>query len=269
MAILVAASERDPAALNIASCLVKDYGFDRSSEYKSSQLLQKGDVLLARIKEESIYAETVDALARVDAVIFASKHKSEKAEPGLTVHCAGNVLNEAPYGGRPRSLAIAEPNRMRAALLTLSETREELGLPYLVSLEATHHGPTELRVPSMFVEIGSSEREWRDLAAGKAVARAIWAAATCPSNATVAVGFGGGHYSWKHTEAVTKGQFAIGHILSKYFFESYDSAIVELAFRRTVGECSHAVVDKKGIRGAERNALIQLLKKSGRESLMI
>jgi len=269
MTILVAASERDPAALNIASCLTREYGFDRSSEYGGSQLLQKDDVLLARIKEESIYAETVDTLARTDAVIFASKHKSEKGEPGLTVHCTGNVLNEAPYGGQPRSLALAEPNRMTAALLALSEIREELGLPYLVSLEATHHGPTELRVPSMFVEIGSSEREWKDPRAGKAVARAIWTAATCPSDATEAVGFGGGHYSWKHTEVVMKGQFAIGHILSKYFFESYDPAIVNLAFRRTVGECSHAVIDKKGMRGAERNALIQLLDESGHKTVMI
>jgi len=269
MTVLVAASERDPAALNIASWLMRDYGFDRSTEYPESQVFQKGDVLLARIKEESIYAETVDTLARTDAVIFASKHKSEKGEPGLTVHCTGNVLNEAPYGGRPRSLALAEPNRMQAALLALSESREELGLPYLVSLEATHHGPTELRVPSMFVEIGSSEREWKDPTAGKAVARAIWTAATCPSKGTQAVGFGGGHYSWKHTEVVMNGRFAIGHILSKYFFESYDSAIVDLAFRRTVGECSHAVIDKKGIRGAERNALIQLLKKSGHNMVII
>lgn len=269
MTVLIVASEQDPAALNIASWLVGDYGFDKSNNSPDPQILRKGDVLLARVKEESIYAENVDTLATADAVIFASKHKSEKGAPGLTVHCTGNVLDEAPYGGKPRSLALADPNRMRAALLSLSESREELGLPYLVSLEATHHGPTELRVPSMFVEIGSSEKEWRDPVAGKAVARAIWAAATRPSNGIPSVGFGGGHYSWKHTEAVVRGQFAMGHILSKYFFGNYDPAMVELAFRRTVGDCSHAVIDKKGMRGAERNVLVDFLKKSGRNVVMI
>jgi D-aminoacyl-tRNA deacylase len=269
MTVLVVASERDPAAINIASWLVRDYGFDKSRDHPSQHILRKDMVLLARVKEESIYVESVDSIAEADAVIFASKHTSEKGELGLTVHCTGNVLDEAPYGGRPRSLALAEPNRMRAALLSLWESREELGLQYLVSLEATHHGPTELRVPCMFVEIGSSVNQWEDPVAGKAVARAIWAAATHPSEGVQAVGFGGGHYSWKHTEAVIKDRFALGHILSKYFFQSYDPAIVELAFRRTVGDCSHAVIDKKGVRGAERSMLIEFLEKSGRKIVMI
>ena len=90
-----------------------------------------------------------------------------------------------------------------------------------------------------------------------------------PDKATPAVGFGGGHYSWKHTDAVVKGDFAFGHILSKYFFDSYDATLVELAFRRTVGDCSRAVIDKKGVRGPERAVLVEYLERSGREMVMI
>jgi D-aminoacyl-tRNA deacylase len=269
MTVLIVVSEKDRAGLNIASCLARDYGFGKSTEYSDPRILQKDDILLARTMEETIHLESVSWFPDTTSVIFASRHTSEKGDPCLTVHCPGNVLNEAPYGGRPRSLALVEPNRMRAALLSLSEGREELGLSYLVSLEATHHGPTELPVPCMFVEIGSSERQWEDPIAGKAVARAIWIAATSPAKGTLAVGFGGGHYSWKHTEAVMKGEFALGHILSKYFFDSYDQAIVELAFRRTVGDCSHAIIDKKGVRGPERTILVEFLKRSGREVVMI
>jgi D-tyrosyl-tRNA(Tyr) deacylase len=269
MTVLIVASEKDRAGLNIASCLVRDYGFDKSPEYSDPRILQKDNVLLARTREETIHLESVDPFPSITSVIFASRHTSEKGDPCLTVHCPGNVLSEAPYGGKPKSLALVEPNRMRAALLSLSENREELGLSYLVSLEATHHGPTELPAPCMFVEIGSSAKQWEDTLAGKAVARAIWTAATSPANGTPAVGFGGGHYSWKHTDAVVKGQFAFGHILSKYFFDGYDPAIVELAFRRTIGECSHAVIDKKGVRGSERNTLIELLSRTGREIVMI
>ncbi len=269
MTVLIVASEKDRAGLNIASCLVRDYGFDESPEYSDPRILQKDNILLARTKEETIHLESVNPFPGTTSVIFASRHTSEKGDPCLTVHCPGNVLSEAPYGGQPRSLALVEPNRMRAALLSLSESREELGLSYLVSLEATHHGPTELPAPCMFVEIGSSAKQWEDAVAGKAVARAIWTAATSSANGTSAVGFGGGHYSWKHTDAVVKGEFAFGHILSKYFFDGYDPAIVELAFRRTIGECSHAVIDKKGVRGSERNALIELLSRTGREIVMI
>jgi D-aminoacyl-tRNA deacylase len=269
MTVLIVASEKDQAGLNIASCLVRDYGFDKSPEYSDPRILQKDNMLLARTKEETIHLESIEPFPSTTSVIFASRHTSEKGDPCLTVHCPGNVLSEAPYGGQPRSLALVEPNRMRAALLSLSESREELGLSHLVSLEATHHGPTELPVPCMFVEIGSSAKQWEDPVAGKAVARAIWTAATSPANGTPAVGFGGGHYSWKHTDAVVKGQFAFGHILSKYFFDGYDPAIVGLAFRRTIGECSHAVIDKKGVRGSERNTLVELLNRIGREIVMI
>lgn len=269
MSVLVVASEKDHAGLNIASCLARDYGFDKAIEHSDPSILRRDDILLIRTKEETIHLDSVERFAGASSVIFASRHTSEKGGPCLTVHCPGNVLNEAPYGGRPRSLALVEPNRMRAALLSLSEAREELGLSYLVSLEATHHGPTELPVPCMFVEIGSSAKQWEDPMAGKAVARAIWKAATSPTKAASAVGFGGGHYSWKHTDAVVKGDFAFGHILSKYFFDSYDAALVELAFRRTVGGCSRAVIDKKGVRGSERAGLVEYLKRSGREVVMI
>jgi D-aminoacyl-tRNA deacylase len=269
MTVLIVASEKDPAGLNIASSLAREYGFDKSPEYSDPRILQKGNILLARTRGETIELESVESFPNTTSVIFASRHTSEKGDPCLTVHCPGNVLNEAPYGGQPRSLALVEPNRMRAALLSLSESREELGLSYLVSLEATHHGPTELPLPCMFVEIGSSAKQWEDTAAAKAVARAIWTAATSPASGTPAVGFGGGHYSWKHTDAVVKGQFALGHILSKYFFDDYNPAIVELAFRRTVGDCFHAVIDKKGVRGLERNTLVEFLRKSDREVIMI
>ncbi len=269
MTVLVIASERDRAGLNIASWLIREYGFDKSKDHGNPRVLSKDDILLARVEGESIHVESLASLAEPSAVIFASRHTSEKGEPCLTVHCPGNASNEALYGGQPRSLALAEPNRMRAALISLSESREEHGFHYIVSLEATHHGPTELPVPCMFVEIGSSAKEWDNPVAGKAVARAIWTAATRPSEGIPAVGFGGGHYSWKHTEAVVKGKFAIGHILSKYFFLDYDPTIVELAFRKTVGECSQAIIDKKGVRGSERGILVDYLSKTGRDVEMI
>ena len=269
MTVLIVASERDRAGLNITSCLARDYGFDKSPEYPDPRILMKDNIFLAKVKDETIYYESTDLFREITSVIFASRHTSEKGGPCLTVHATGNVLNEAPYGGKPRSLSFVEPNRMRAALLSLSESREELGLPYLVSLEATHHGPTELPVPCMFAEIGSSAKQWEDPIAGKAVAQAVWTAATSPSNGTPAVGFGGGHYSWKHTEAVVKDEFALGHVLSKYFFESYDPAIVDLAFHKTVGHCSRAIIDKKGVRGSERNTLVEFLEKSGRDVMMI
>ena len=58
-----------------------------------------------------------------------------------------------------------------------------------------------------------------------------------------------------------KDGYAFGHILSKYFFEEYDEKIVRMAFDRTIGECRTAVIDWKGVRGAERSKLMDTLKR--------
>jgi D-aminoacyl-tRNA deacylase len=120
-------------------------------------------------------------------------------------------------------------------------------------------------VPIMFVEIGSSQEQWKDEQAGEAVASAVFSAATAPSGGKPSVGFGGGHYSLKHTEADMTEDFAIGHILPKYFFDEFRSEIVELTFERTVGDCRTAVVDWKGIRGGQRSLLMEVLERKGIE----
>jgi D-aminoacyl-tRNA deacylase len=135
-------------------------------------------------------------------------------------------------------------------------------LNYDVTLEATHHGPTELEVPTLFVEVGSTEREWTDSAAGAAAAEAIWAAAVAnqPSGKP-AVGFGGGHYANKQCTALREEGYAFSHIFSKYFFDDYDPSMVQMAYDRTVGGCETAVIDWKGIRSPERKRLLNDLRR--------
>mgnify|MGYP001136811958 CR=1 FL=1 len=44
---------------------------------------------------------------------------------------------------------------------------------YEVMYEATHHGPTDIPLPSCFIELGSTEKEWNDRIAARAVAQAV------------------------------------------------------------------------------------------------
>jgi D-aminoacyl-tRNA deacylase len=227
----------------------------------SEDLLRSGDVFLEHVDTDGIYTEKLNLDIKFDAAVFASRHRSESGEPALTVHWTGNSTSRADFGGNPKSLSFADPYRLRATLLALDATREARELNYAVTLEATHHGPTELGVPTLFVEIGSTEREWDDPQAAAAASEAIWAAATTPCPGKAAVGFGGGHYCNKQCMAVRKDGYAFGHILSKYFFEEYDEEIVHMAFKRTLGECRTAVVDWKGVRSPDRSKLLETLKK--------
>jgi len=269
--VLIAASQKDLASLNIAERLIGNFGFKETErQYCGRPILERGDILLVHIDVDSIYAKNLDKDFQANTIIFVSRHSSESAQKSLTVHTTGNPTNTALFGGRPRSLAWVDPQRMKAALLALKKETQETGLDgYTVSLEATHHGPTDMEVPVMFVEIGSSQEQWNDRQAGEVVASAAFSAATRQSAGKPSVGFGGGHYSLKLTESNMTEDFAIGHILPKYFFDQFTPEIVELAFKRTVGNCHTAIVDWKGIRGSQRSALIEILERNQMEIVKI
>jgi len=258
MAVLVIASQRDIAAQNIAKEMIRTRNF--LPVPGTSNLLQQSGVFLKFVDSDGIFTDKADLPERIDSVIFASRHRSESGEPTLTVHWTGNPSSHADFGGKPKSLSFTEPTRLRSALLTFDRARSYHSLNYAVSLEATHHGPTELGVPTLFVEIGSSEQEWNDPLAVSAASEAVWNAATAPVHGIPAVGFGGGHYCNKQGTSLRSEGYAFSHILSKYFFDEYDEEIVSMAFERTLGEkCHTAIIDWKGIRGPERRKLIETL----------
>ncbi|MEF8855541.1 MAG: D-aminoacyl-tRNA deacylase [Haloarculaceae archaeon] len=110
-----------------------------------------------------------------ELLVFASKHAGETG-PLLTAHHTGN-FGQADHGGSDRDLARACPNA-HARVVAALRTHAPDG--YRVGMEATHHGPSEVGVPSMFVEVGSGPDQWRDPAAATAVARAILAVRDVP-----------------------------------------------------------------------------------------
>ena len=263
MTILIIASLIDRASVNISDKLIKQYGFEETGRtFSGKPVYKKDDLVLAYLDIDDVYAENIDKIFQAEEVIFASRHQSESGEPTLTVHVPGNVVNKADFGGRPGSLAWAHPQRMKAALIALRQAKDEFELnEYSVSLEVTHHGPTELTIPVMFVEIGSSESQWTDEKAGYAVANAIWAGGTKPIDSQGCVGFGGGHYATKHTKITLEEDVAVGHIFSKYaFIEGFEPRLIEASFRKTYGGCKLAALDWKGVRGDSRRRLIEVLK---------
>ncbi|WP_280585502.1 D-aminoacyl-tRNA deacylase [Halorubrum sp. Boch-26] len=106
--------------------------------------------------------------AAPDFLVFVSRHSGETGRL-LTAHVTGN-FGPAPYGGEPETLATAAPGAEKRVVEALA-TRAPDG--YDVGIECTHHGPTSVSVPSLFVELGSDEPQWEDSGAAEAVARAV------------------------------------------------------------------------------------------------
>lgn len=189
--------------------------------------------------ERLIHAEGIDAGTGADLVIFLSRHTSVNPVPVLTVHVTGN-FGAAGLGGTPRTLAPAATAMMQATLRALAR---HCPAGYRVAYEVTHHGPTGLSLPSFFVEIGSTEKEWEDPVAGRAVAESVLSAV--PQDPVPLIGFGGTHYAARETEIALTTRGAFGHIAHTRELAGLDGSMI-----RAMQEQSGAVaayIDRKAL----------------------
>jgi D-aminoacyl-tRNA deacylase len=112
-------------------------------------------------------------------------------------------------------LARACPRAQQAVVAALDRHAPD---GYDVGIECTHHGPSRIGVPSMFVELGSSGHEWDDPDGARAVARAVLDLSGVPADRTDGdrtrhvVGFGGGHYAPRFERIVRETDWAVGHV---------------------------------------------------------
>ena len=175
-----------------------------------------------------------------DVVVFVSRHSGETG-PLLSAHFTGNV-GPAEYGGQPDALAETCPNALDRALAAIAERAPD---GYDVAMECTHHGPTEVGAPSMFVEVGSAEPQWRDAEAAGAVARAVLDLEGIePHRERTVVGFGGGHYAPRFTRIARETDWAVGHVLADWALDAVDGippTVIDQAFERS--GATRAVVD--------------------------
>jgi D-aminoacyl-tRNA deacylase len=137
-----------------------------------------------------------------------------------------------------------------------------MSLAYEVSYECTHHGPS-LNVPTMFVELGSSEKQWLDAEAAEAVAKGALAAASYRNAYPTVLGVGGPHYNLKFTNLALKTEVAFGHIIPKYAISNIDVDMLRQCVAKTMEPVTKAVLDWKGVKGAEKPGLLSSLAEVG------
>ncbi|BES81575.1 D-aminoacyl-tRNA deacylase [Pyrodictium abyssi] len=239
--VLIAYSLADPAGSGAAKALAELAAWEKCSLPRAVSCVYEPRLraYLASFREDTIYFDFLDEAAPGDtsAYIVLSRHSGGK--PTLTVHYTGNPGPEAPYGGRPRELSHTWPRLMAALLREYRRVAEEAGLleEFGLSLEATHHGPTSLARPVVFIEIGSSENEWKRGDAHQALAQTVynvlsrgWLDEPC---STVAIGVGDTHYPAKHTRAVLEKGVCYTHIFSKHVLDSLDEELLAQAVEKS------------------------------------
>jgi len=262
--ILIVASTRDIAGINIAQQIIGHYGFEKTSEnFQKNPLYLKRkqgkEIKLAFINEETIWAQYITDFFSPQLLVFVSRHSGIAGIPTLSVHTPGNITEKAEFGGLPRKISIAPASAMKNALLEMVRLKEKTSLNYEVSYECTHHGPS-LDVPTMFAELGSSPEQWKDLKAAEVVAHAALSAVLNQTTYPAVLGAGGPHYNAKFTKVALSTPVAFGHIIPKYAVPDVDAEMIRQCVQRTLERVDHAVFDWKGMKGEDRERLTVALK---------
>lgn len=269
---IIVTSDADLASVNIRKQLISMFGFKQKPDapkFDDNPVYGSGEILLISSKQDLVASEHVEKTFKTDLFIFASRHRSEARKPALLVHCTGNWTEEAQLGGKPYELAIAPASAMKEALQELSKQKSELGLgSYDVAMECTHHGPTSLSTPLMFVEIGSDEEHWSDELAAKAVASTIYKVAKSVNLFKSTLGIGGPHYAPNFTKIVLSShETAVGHIIPNYVLQGLKKEMVKKAIERTLEKVKLILLDWKGLRGEHRDSIKTIIEDLGIESI--
>jgi D-aminoacyl-tRNA deacylase len=264
--ILIVASKKDVASLNIRKQILDNYSHRETGEsFQENPVytfkINQKDVRLVTLNDESIYAQNLaDPFNNLELAVFISRHSSLSGTPTLSVHTPGNLGN-AELGGISRKVSISPANTMRDILKAMAKFKQATNIEYQVSYECTHHGPS-LNVPAMFAELGSSPAQWSDSNAAEVVARAVveGLATFKLSNAKPVLGIGGPHYNGKFTKMALETEVAFGHMIPKYAVADADLAMLKHCVEQTMEKVEAVILDWKGIRGENKAPLVQMLR---------
>lgn len=243
----VIVSKKDQAGMNILENL---------------EILGYKDTVI--VEKDSISCENIDEELGSDLIIFATKHRSKSGIPSLSIHVPGNWSShvEEDFGGSPRQLCTCPAAYIREGFNKLKEINT---IGYEVVIECTHHGPY-LKKPCLFIEIGSTEKEWPNKEAGKIIAQVILhLLKTEPEQRETLFGIGGLHTTPILSKCIEKG-YDLGHVCPKYMLESLDKEMIQQALDRCVPGSKKVLLDWKGM-GPEKQRMLDILNDLSIETL--
>jgi len=266
--VLLIASEEDMASRRMKEAILKNHEYNKeyfNEEYEIYELTK--NIKLASFKGSLLKLDYLDNYIEADFFIFLSKHKSQSEIPGIFIHPIGNFSNENPLGGFPNKLSYVSANFMKLIFINMLELEKLIKIK--VGLEATHHGPFIEKVPSIFVEIGSSEREWNSIEIASLVVNKILEAIDLKTwfEYEPVVCFGGPHYAPAFIKYEMEETYALSHIISKYSLEkaNLNEETLFEPIRKTMENVDKILIDWKGVDSEKRKIIAEFANKNGFE----
>ena len=236
---------------------------DISSEDEKSSSFTQPEIYLGLTKEPLIFLNDLkleDAKINPDFLIFASRHTSKTARPAFLVHTTGNWSKDVDFGGEPQDLSIASALLHKAGFMSLTEQEG-----FSLDIEVTHHGPTTLEKPLIFMELGSSKAEWVIGEAGKVVSNAIITTIfqfldyNEEKDQEIGLGFGGTHYAPNYLRLIKNKNIAMSFICPKYYIQDLNVDLIHKMVKNTLETVDYFIIDWKGTNSEDKKHLIPLL----------
>ncbi len=256
---LLVAYQDDPAGYNMAKFLSKDMTHD-GEIFKGKYY----DLLI--IKTPAIAADWLEEKYDYDGFIFLSKHAAESGKLALTCHSTGN-FSKAQFGGNDREVAIPHSNIQKEYLKMLWNHKSQF-LDFQITIEATHHGPTALTKPSIFIEIGTTEKQWTDISLCNSIAILVHNVMSKDIESfPVAICFGGTHYPEKFTAELLNGKFALGTVVPKHALDDLDENLFAHILKQNKSAKS-VLLDWDGL-GPNKQKIINFLSKTNLEVIKL
>lgn len=263
MRVLVT-SVQDTASLTIKNVLLEEYGFTETDEtFEGKVVYSKDSTRLITTERDMIHCDHLEDHFDAEVFIFCSRHRAESGKPALLVHSTGNLGGQAEFGGNPYQLSVSAPALVSIALKKLHQERDARGLDeFDVSLEVTHHGPTSMETPLVFIELGSSEEYWTHVEGARAVSAAIMECVDAPLTGDSVIGFGGTHYASKFNKLVLEKGYNIGHMAPKYAINGLTIEVLQQMVSNSTNPVVKGVIDWKGTNAENKEYLLPLLEKA-------
>lgn len=256
---LLVAYENDPAGLNMAKHISQNMT-------KNGEIFKSKYFDLVTIPTPAISADWLEEKYQYDGYVFLSKHAAESGVLALTCHSTGN-FSEAAFGGKERQVAVPNSNLQKSYLKNLWNAKDSFS-EFQITIEATHHGPTDLNKPSLFIEIGTTEKQWNDENLCNSVADIVVHTITdkIPKN-PVALCFGGTHYPNKFTKELIEGKFALGTVIPKHALDFLDKELFSHILHRNKNVTA-SLLDWNGL-GKNKQKVLDLLEETNLEVIKL
>src|SRR5574337_347962 len=257
---LLVAYQSDPAGYNMASYIAQDMKKEDDALYRGKHF----DLVI--IPSPAISADWLEDKYVYDGYVFLSKHAAESGTLALTCHSTGN-FSGAQFGGFPRQVAVPHPHLQKSYMKHLWTKRDDFS-KFEVTIEATHHGPTALSKPTLFIEIGTTQLEWNDKELCQNIASiVVEELGKEPERHKVAICFGGTHYPEKFNRELIEGEFALGTVVPKHALDNLDEELFLHILDRN-REARHALVDWRGL-GQNKQKIVNFIQHAELEMVKI